>query len=410
MSRWMHLSLLGVATATTLQKRMIADEIVTSVGARCGSGSPAGYYHAAGKAENATKYVIYFQGGGECRTKANCDKWFRKGEGDSSQWASTMETQHGNTMDGDCDMNPDFCTWSKIYVPYCTGDMHSGTRTDPSTALGGYYFAGHLQVVGLIEDLKLLPKYKTPTHALITGSSAGGIGALTHTDFFADAWPSATVKGSPECGFFYAGVTARNDFDAGSMTPVAHLGFSEEWQPHLPTACAAATGNNMSACTDAHFLYPHIKSPVFIRENQYDASKLMNCGFMPGSKDIAYLKAWGNWMRAQLDVISKNHKDGFFSASCYQHGGNFGFDTSPVVNGVHMRDALSNWYFEKGNHKLQYTFDDCGDVPCTVATGKQQCPHFTSSENVGVTAGAHYVCDLSDAAREARFGGDVLVV
>ena len=103
---------------------------------------------------------------------------------------------------------------------------------------------------------------------LVVGSSAGGIAALMHTDYFAEQWPLSVVKGAPECGFFYPGVTASNDVTAGVPTPASHLGFIEGWKPYLPSACADATNNNVSLCTDAHYLYPYLRAPLFIRENQ----------------------------------------------------------------------------------------------------------------------------------------------
>ena len=103
---------------------------------------------------------------------------------------------------------------------------------------------------------------------LFVGSSAGGIAALMHTDYFAEQWPLSVVKGAPECGFFYPGVTASNDVTAGVPTPASHLGFIEGWKPYLPSACAEATNNNVSLCTDAHYLYPYLQAPLFIRENQ----------------------------------------------------------------------------------------------------------------------------------------------
>ena len=80
--------------------------------------------------------------------------------------------------------------------------MHSGTQTVRNPALGNYYFSGHLAIAGVTSDLKT--RGITFTHFLVTGSSAGGIGALMHTDFFAEEWPDAVVKGAPQCGFFYA--------------------------------------------------------------------------------------------------------------------------------------------------------------------------------------------------------------
>ena len=127
-------------------------------------------------------------------------------------------------MDTDCERNPDFCTWSKastnnppfhvgprpvadrlrviyqVYIPYCTGDMHSGTQMVRNPALGNYYFSGHNAIAGVTADLKAQAGATQPTHFLISGSSAGGIGALMHTDFFAEVFPQAVVKGAPQCG------------------------------------------------------------------------------------------------------------------------------------------------------------------------------------------------------------------
>lgn len=366
--------------------RLFASDVVKSFGARTGDGSAGGYYFLKGKGEDASKYVVYLQGGGECRTLSDCHNWFRSGKADSSSWSSTKSLESSNVLDTDCTNNPDFCNWSKVFLPYVTADMWSGTRMDQCEELGGYYFSGHNILRAFVEDLKQHGDYVAPSHALITGSSAGGIGALTHTDFFADAWSSAVVKGAPECGFFYAGVSAKTDYGQGSETPASSLGFISEWAPYFSPACSDATGGNMSLCTDAHFLYPHVKSPLFIRENLFDTAKLGNCGFNAQSDgDVEYLKAWGKWMKAQLAVVRQSAKDGYFVASCLQHGGNFGFESSPVINGVNMRDALSNWYFEKGDRNKQYTTDDCGDLPCTIATGAQSCPHYSPSPSPSPT-------------------------
>ena len=46
------------------------------------------------------------------------------------------------------------CTWRKIFIPYCTGDMHSGQQTERNPSLGDFYFAGHLQIKGVVADIK----------------------------------------------------------------------------------------------------------------------------------------------------------------------------------------------------------------------------------------------------------------
>merc|ERR1711871_837369 len=44
-----------------------------------------------------------------------------------------------------------------------------------------------------------------------------------------------------------------------------------------------------------------------------------------------------------------------------------------------MRDAISNWFFEKGDETMRFNVDNCGDLPCTKAAQRQRCPHTTPS-------------------------------
>ena len=92
----------------------------------------------AGNAANASRYVVFIQGGGECRNKPDCDRWYVSHGGNSSLWPATRSVRddHGDhaEMDTDCDANPDFCSWSKVYIPYCTGDMCDPTPPLPTTA------------------------------------------------------------------------------------------------------------------------------------------------------------------------------------------------------------------------------------------------------------------------------------
>ena len=63
--------------------------------------------------------------------------------------AAAMVPKPQSEMSTDCGENPDFCSWSKVYIPYCTGDMHSGTQMEPNPALANYYYSGHLQIAGV---------------------------------------------------------------------------------------------------------------------------------------------------------------------------------------------------------------------------------------------------------------------
>ena len=171
-----------------------------AAGALCLDGSPGAFYYRAG----TRRLLVYLEGGGECRTAEECAGW-RGGSGPSSAaFPPSRALRHGE-LSTDPLVNPLTHDWAKLILPYCSADMHSGTRTSPSVSLGGAFFGGHNIIVASLRALRELPSYTPPSFVLVTGSSAGGIGALLHADFFSAQWPQATVKVSPSAGFFYAG-------------------------------------------------------------------------------------------------------------------------------------------------------------------------------------------------------------
>mmetsp|Transcript_23053 Transcript_23053/g.50456 ORF Transcript_23053/g.50456 Transcript_23053/m.50456 type:complete len:493 (-) Transcript_23053:358-1836(-) len=359
----------------------IDHDLVESMGARCMDGSPGGFYWRPSlSGVNASKLVLFLQGGGECRTIEECTLW-NGGSGRSSAFWPAQRRLGDDVLSADPGINPDFYDWTKVFLPYCSADMHSGTLKAPSEALGGFHFSGHNLILASLAQLRrLLPAF-APTHVLVGGASAGGIGALLHADVFAAEWPRATVKAAPACGFFYAGVSSRRDWADGIDTPVDDLGFAREWQPWYSERCASKPGSNMSTCTDAHFALSSIATPLFVRENLFDRAKLANCGLdVEGAlsvTDAAYLRQWGKWMLLQLSLVQADPRNGYFAPSCLEHGANLALGTAPSIGGVSMAAALRSWFFDTAEAPTRLT-DRCGELPCTRAW-PGQCPHLPSS-------------------------------
>ena len=119
-----------------------------------------------------------------------------------------------------------------------------------------------------------------PSLVLLSGSSAGGIGVLLHADYFAAAWPAATVKAAPAAGFFYPAVSSERDFINGDATPARRLGplarpapprscsapqlraaspaslrrtagLAAEWAPYVSPRCAALYPGETATCAPA---------------------------------------------------------------------------------------------------------------------------------------------------------------
>ena len=109
----------------------------------------------------------------------------------------------GGLLSARCDINPDFCRATAVHVPYCTGDSHRGNNTEPTSESWGLIFDGHANFARIVKDLQEHHGLSAATHVMLTGGSAGAIGALWNVDHLADQLPSATVKAAPESGWFF---------------------------------------------------------------------------------------------------------------------------------------------------------------------------------------------------------------
>lgn len=142
--------------------------------------------------------VVYFDGGGACWDDVTCslprlardardDDGFYKGE--------LIPTDDPNTMQGIFDLdnprNP-VRDWSFVFVPYCTGDVHSGSNTahytNPDT--NEPYSIEHRGADNFRVVLEWMrANFDAPGEILVAGSSAGAYGAATHFGRIREAFP-----------------------------------------------------------------------------------------------------------------------------------------------------------------------------------------------------------------------------
>lgn len=62
---------------------VLPDALATSSGARCLDSSAGAYYTALGSGADATKWVVYLEGGGECESREGCEQRSKGGLGSS---------------------------------------------------------------------------------------------------------------------------------------------------------------------------------------------------------------------------------------------------------------------------------------------------------------------------------------
>ncbi|RZI81674.1 MAG: hypothetical protein EOP38_18500 [Rubrivivax sp.] len=160
-----------------------------STGASCGNGTP--YRVFVNRTPKTSKTVVMFEGGGACWAKGAC-----QGEGGllgasnpngvKANYMSSLTMAAFGLVTPFTSRNHPFNKiqtqdWNIVYVPYCTGDVHTGNKiasypdADPTKPALTYYHRGARNGEALAQWLaKTIP---SPDHLLVTGFSAGGAGA-----------------------------------------------------------------------------------------------------------------------------------------------------------------------------------------------------------------------------------------
>ncbi|MBK7060456.1 MAG: hypothetical protein IPH51_08080 [Rubrivivax sp.] len=200
-----------------------------------GTDAKFNFWTRKGKSRNL---VIYLEGGGACWDDLTCTFPYdsRLPTGVPQFYSAAMASsekpaQLGGLFNLNRSDNP-VKDWDMVYVPYCTGDLHSGTTT------GTYINAGHpayqhlpgqfdIRHQGFSNLMVVLDWVKrnvqAPARVLVAGSSAGGYGASINFPWVRTLFPAAQMRVLADAS---QGVTTPN-WDQG--TP-----GRGSWQVQLP--------------------------------------------------------------------------------------------------------------------------------------------------------------------------------
>jgi hypothetical protein len=181
-------------------------------GTVCGDGSPTGLAYVCQPGSTLeTPLMVYFDGGGTCWDGSTCNctpdsvgvctnpeatisafAYPREASFDGVPWADSYFGAPGQ-FNGPT--SPFGAAWNIVFIPYCTGDVHSGDAVNTYfTSLGAPLVMHHHgyrnATVDLAEAGSLFP---TPDRVVITGSSAGGLGTECNLAQARATWPSAPM-------------------------------------------------------------------------------------------------------------------------------------------------------------------------------------------------------------------------
>ena len=158
---------------------------------RCGFDNDSDY-HFFVKRGSVNKLVVYYQGGGACWENLTCGIPVCKDGADPV--SDDPDNFPGGFGDLDNPANP-FKDWNSVFVTYCTCDIHFGDADQVYSGLFGDIAISHRG----FENAKVVEKFArehflNPEMVFVTGSSAGGYGALFHAPFLHDVWPASAIR------------------------------------------------------------------------------------------------------------------------------------------------------------------------------------------------------------------------
>jgi hypothetical protein len=158
-------------------------------GVICRDGSATGY--ALRLQPGATNLMIFLQGGGACYSPSSCsDNPAHFGESDFATWTTGTGAQ--GILNDQNAANP-VKDWNVAYVPYCTGDLHAGSKTNGAApdVPGTQQFVGYQNIKKILAALKV--QFPEPSRILLGGESAGGFGTVLNYAQTARTWPTVPV-------------------------------------------------------------------------------------------------------------------------------------------------------------------------------------------------------------------------
>lgn len=143
-------------------------------GAICGDGLP--YSVFVENKPKANRLSIEFMGGGACWSASTCYG------PNIHTWIHPIPTLPFYSLLTSPSLDNPYKSASKIYFPYCTGDVFTGNHTEAYLPFVNVHHMGYNNVLKALDYLskKKVVNFQKYPEVFVWGASAGAIGALTH--------------------------------------------------------------------------------------------------------------------------------------------------------------------------------------------------------------------------------------
>ena len=201
----------------------------------CDDGSTTGI--GINPSATRTNVLLYFEGGGACWDYTTCYvlNTATHGPFQKANFDAVASGMGGSIFDRTSTQNP-FQDWSYVYIPYCTGDVHTGSNVityGSGTFSGTYHHMGHANALAYLA--RLGPTFPAPEKLVVSGSSAGAGGATSNYAYARAYWPRAEMfLLADSLPFFQQG-----EMPASTPTWIANWGSAAMLDALCGPACVA---------------------------------------------------------------------------------------------------------------------------------------------------------------------------
>ena len=197
------------------------EQIEAPADCECSDGTPYRYWI---RQADPTKVLYFLEGGGACFNAATCgpaSPTFTRNLVDRSD---DVVPAGGGIFALEDERNP-FADWSMVFVPYCTGDLHLGAKTQD---YGEGVVIEHKGAVNARTALDAAAEaFPDAEQVVVAGSSAGSAGAPLYAGLAHDALPEADIT-------LLADASAAYPDDEGITAAIGALWGAFERLPEWP--------------------------------------------------------------------------------------------------------------------------------------------------------------------------------
>uniref|UniRef100_H3D3E3 Notum pectinacetylesterase 2 n=1 Tax=Tetraodon nigroviridis TaxID=99883 RepID=H3D3E3_TETNG len=313
----------------------------------CNDGTAAGFYLKESK--GSRRWLVFLEGGWCCHSKETCNSRYQNIPRlmSSSGWPQTKRGT--GILSSRAEENPHWYNANIVFIPYCSSDVWSGTRTAPAPP--EYSFMGSLIIREVIKDLA--PKgMKQAKVVMLSGSSAGGIGVMLNIERVAgqlsQLGADAQVRGLVDSGWFLESKQQRSPDcpETISCSPEDSIRIGlRMWNGVVPDGCRQLykPGEEWQ-CFFGHKLYSTLTSPVFVVQWLFDEEQLKVENIYMGGQSLSeeqwqYIQNLGKEIKNSLQDVTA-----VFAPSCLSHTvitkSNW---LSFQVRGISLSRALHCW-------------------------------------------------------------------